>query len=141
MKYFYILLAVIFLFLSVPGQAKDKVTWDHKRWEKQNTIIPYTDTMLGVSYLFEPPRGYEFGRYVLATMRPYIGFGTRPFMFLNLGVPILEGLGFGIHTMIFNAGLTMYYSHPKMKHFYLAWTLGWDWYGNFLPGASLGARF
>ena len=141
MKYVYFLLAAVFLFLSVPGQAKSKVTWNHKRWEKQKTIIPYTDTMLGVAYIFESPEGYEFGKYILATMRPYIGFGTRPFVFLNLGVPLLDGLGFGFHTMIFSSGISMYYTHPKMGHLYLAWTLGWNRYGETLPGASLGIRF
>ena len=144
MKYLHILLVLAFLLICSTVNAednKDDIAWFNEKWERQNTMLPYVDTMVGMSYIFKPTHGTELESYILKTMRPYIGFGIRPFLFLDLDAPSLEGLGFGFHTMIFSSGISMYYSHPKMWPIYLAWTLGWDTVGNTIPGASVGARF
>lgn len=145
MKYIYLCLIVAFLFVCGTVQAKehrkDDIKWYNDKWAEQNTVLPYVDTMVGLSYIFEPSHGTDLERYVLQTMRPYIGFGIRPFLFLKQDIPSLEGLGFGFHTMVFSSGLSMYYSHPKMGPIYLAWTIGWDRHGNAIPGCSFGARF
>jgi hypothetical protein len=145
MKYIYLCLIAAFLFVCSTVQAKDErkdnIKWYNEKWAQQNTVLPYVDTMIGLSYIFEPSHGDSLERYILHTMRPYIGFGIRPFLFLDIDAPSLEGLGFGFHTMIFSSGLTMYYSHPNMWPVYLAWTIGWDRHGNTIPGCSAGARF
>ena len=140
MKKFLIVLSLIFI-------ASTSYAITVKEWynNKDSSLIPYVDTMLGMAYAFEPPSGHEVEEYLLATVRPFIGFGCRPFKFLKLksgaATSALEGLGFGIHTKIFSTGIHMYYSHLKMKPFFLAFTLGWNWHGETIPGCSFGARF
>jgi hypothetical protein len=112
-----------------------------KEKEKDKTLIPYVDSQIGIAYAFEPLSGHTAEGYLRDTVRPFVGFGCRPFKFLKLNSPILEGLGFGIHTKIFSTGIHMYYSHAEMKPFFLAFTVGWEWDGNTIPGASFGARF
>ena len=137
------LLITIVLIFSVTSVYSMTV----KEWQnsEDSSLIPYVDTMLGIAYAFEPPSGYDVEKYLLATVRPFIGFGCRPFIFLKLknspAVSALKGLGFGVHTKIFSTGIHMYFSHIVMKPFFLAFTLGWDWYGNTIPGASFGTRF
>ena len=136
MKRFLILLIFIFI-----GSSAFAITIKEWHGSKDSSMIPYVDTMIGIAYAFEPPSGYEVEEYLLATVRPFIGFGCRPFVFLKLKSEALNGLGFGIHTKIFTTGIHMYYSHFMMRPFFLAFTLGWDWEGNTIPGASFGTRF
>lgn len=133
---------IFFLFITTAAYSITVKEW---RNNKDSSLIPYVDTMLGMAYVFEPPTGYEIEEYLLATARPFIGFGCRPFVLLKLkntaAASALEGLGFGIHTKIFSTGIHMYYSHLQMKPFFLAFNVGWDWHGNTIPGCSFGARF
>ena len=117
-------------------------------WNKEKKIVPaektlisFVDGMIGISYSFSPAESNDLEEYLKNTVRPFIGLGCRPFVFLPKKIPILDGLGFGFQTKIFSIGIHMYYSHPNMKPFFLAFDLGWDWKGNTLPGASLGTRF
>ena len=138
MKRFFILLLMLIVF------TVDSFSYSGEGWDKSDSLIPYVDTMIGIAYAFEPPSGHEVEEYLLATLRPFVGFGCRPFVFIkgdSPGLSALKGLGFGFHTKIFTTGIDMYYSHQKMKPFFLAFTLGWDWYGNTIPGASFGTRF
>jgi len=132
------ILILIFVFIPMVLFA---MPWDKKKEVKTDSLIPHVDSMIGIAYSFEPPSGHSAAEYLLQTVRPFVGFGCRPFVFLRLNSPALEGLGFGVHTKVFSTGIDMYYAHEKMKPFFLAFTLGWDWYGNTIPGASFGTRF
>lgn len=136
MKKFLIIL--IFVFVANFAYAITVKEW---RSQKDSSLIPFVDTQIGIAYAFEPPSGHKIEDYLLATVRPFIGFGCRPFIHLKIKNEFLNGLGFGIHTKIFTTGIHMYFSHIEMKPFFLAFTLGWDWYGNTVPGASFGTRF
>lgn len=110
--------------------------------EKFDTLlIPYVDTMAGLAYAFKTQHGGTFEDYLRDTARVFFGFGIRPFLFLKIDCEALKGLGFGFNTLIFSSGLHIYYSHKRMKRFFLAWLVSWDWDGRFMLGSSFGVRF
>lgn len=91
-------------------------------------VFTYLDIMVGASYAWKS--GY----------RALLGIGVRPFEFLKERNDGLAGLGIGIHTMVYNSGLILYYSHPTMAPMFFGITVGWNWEGDTVPGVSIGLR-
>ena len=91
-------------------------------------IFTYLDIMVGPAYAWKS--GY----------RGIMSIGIRPFEFLKERNDGLAGLGIGVHTMVYNSGLILYYSHPTMAPMFFGMTVGWDWEGNTVPGVAIGLR-
>jgi hypothetical protein len=91
-------------------------------------VFTYLDIMVGAAYAWNS--GY----------RPLLGVGVRPFEFMKERNDGLAGIGIGVHTMVYNSGIILYYSHPAMAPMFFGISVGWDWEGHTVPGVTIGLR-